>query len=70
MLQQATGLAEDGNFGDALKMYDLVLKQEPENTRALIDKGATLQNMGRNKPAINSFNRALNISPPKTLMRC
>ena len=34
MLQQAMEYVEDGNFDDALKLYDMVLKQEPENIHA------------------------------------
>ena len=29
---QAFECVEDGNFSDALKLYDLALKEEPENT--------------------------------------
>jgi tetratricopeptide (TPR) repeat protein len=63
MLAEAFEYAEDGNYSDALKLYDLALKKEPENINALIDKGATLQNMGRLKLAIRSYDKALAISP-------
>ena len=63
MLSQAYDLCEDGNFLDALKLYDLALKQEPENINALIDKGVTLQNLGRIKQAIKFYDKALFIDP-------
>ena len=48
---------------DALMLYDLVLKKEPDNVGALVDKGVTLQNMGRLKLAIRSYDKALALSP-------
>lgn len=63
MLAQAFECVEDGNFFDALKLYDLALKEEPENIRILVDKGATLQNMGKLKLAKKSYDKALEISP-------
>ena len=63
MLEQAFEYADNENFHDALRLYDLALKEEPENIGALVDKGATLQNMGRIKLAIKTFDKALAISP-------
>jgi len=63
MLGQAFEYVEDGDVSTALKLYDLILKKEPLNIRALIDKGTTLQNMGKTKLAINLYNKVLLISP-------
>ncbi len=63
MLAEAFEYAEDENYFDALRLYDLVLKKDPDNISALVDKGATLQNMGRLKLAIRSYDKALSISP-------
>ncbi len=63
MLVQAFECVEDENFSDALKLYDLALKEDPDNTNILIDKGATLQNIGKLKLAIHSYDEALKISP-------
>ena len=63
MLVQAFECVEDENYPAALKLYDLALKEEPDNTSVLIDKGATLQNMGKLKLAIHSYDKALGISP-------
>jgi tetratricopeptide (TPR) repeat protein len=63
MLIQALEHVEDGNYSDALKLYDLALREEPDNTSVLVDKGATLQNMGKLKLAIRCYDKVLNISP-------
>lgn len=63
ILAQAFEYVEDENFSDALKLYDLALKEDPDNLSILIDKGATLQNMGKLKLAINSYDKVLSISP-------
>ncbi len=63
ILVQAFECVEDENYSAALKLYDLALKEEPDNTSVLIDKGVTLQNMGKLKLAIHSYDKALDISP-------
>jgi len=63
MMAQAFECVEDENFSDALKLYDLALKEDPDNVHILIDKGATLQNIGKLKLAIRSYDKALKISP-------
>ena len=63
MMTRAFECAEDGDFSESLKLYDLALKEDPNNARILIDKGATLQNMGKIKLAIRSYDKALKISP-------
>jgi thioredoxin-like negative regulator of GroEL len=40
MLVQAFECVEDGNYSDALKLYDLAIKEEPDNASVLVDKGA------------------------------
>jgi len=63
ILIQALECVEDGNYSDALKLYDLALREEPDNTSVLVDKGATLQNMGKLKLAIRSYDKVLDIAP-------
>ena len=36
MLAEAYAFVEDENYSDALRLYDLVLKDEPENVDALV----------------------------------
>ncbi|MEK0340056.1 MAG: tetratricopeptide repeat protein, partial [Nitrosopumilus sp.] len=63
MLAEAFECVEVENYSDALKLYNSVLKKDHNNINALVDKGATLQNMGRLKLAIRSYDKALAISP-------
>ena len=63
LLTEAFECVEDGNYTAALKLYDLVLRHDHTNIRALVDKGVTLQNMGRIKSALTSYDKALSISP-------
>ena len=63
MMARAFECVESENFSDALKLYDLALKEDPDNVNVLIDKGATLQNIGKLKLAIRSYDKALEISP-------
>ena len=63
MLDEAFEFTQDENYSDALRLYDLALKKEPKNINLLVDKGATLQNMGRLKLAIRSYDKALVVSP-------
>ena len=63
LLTEAFECVEDGNYADALKLYNLVLRHDHTNIHALVDKGVTLQNMGRIKSAIISYDKALSISP-------
>ena len=37
MLEQAFEFADNENFHDALKLYDVALKKEPDNISALVD---------------------------------
>jgi len=63
ILSQAYEFAEDGNYSDALRLYDLILQEESDNINALVDKGATLQNMGKIKQAISLYDKILAIAP-------
>jgi len=59
---QANDCVDDENFLDALNFYDLILKKDSKHISALIDKGITLQNLGRIKSAIRCYDEALTIS--------
>jgi len=60
---QANNCLENEDFSESIQFYDLILKIDPKNISALIDKGTTLQILGRIKLAIQYFDKALNISP-------
>jgi len=63
LFSQANDCIDDENFSESLIFYDLILKKDSKNIHALIDKGTTLQNLGRIKSAIRSYDKALDISP-------
>ena len=63
LLDLAYECCEDGDFEEALNCYDKVLKEDPQNIVALIDKGTTLQNMGKVKNAMSLYDQALLINP-------
>ena len=48
MLEQASDLAEDQEYEEAMLVYAKVLNSDPKNIPALLDKAATLQRMGKN----------------------
>ena len=60
---RANDCVDDENFLDALKFYNMILKIDSKNVSAMMDKGTTLQNLGRIKSAIVCYDRALAISP-------
>ena len=60
---QANLCVENEDFSESLKFYDLILKIDSKNIPALIDKGTTLQILGRTKLAIRCFDKVLDISP-------
>lgn len=54
-------------YKDAIKEYDIVLKEEPRNTAALYNKGNVLMQTGSRKEAENAFWKVLEISPTHVL---
>ena len=60
---QANVCLDNEDFSESIKFYDLILKIDSNNIPALIDKGTTLQILGRIKLAIRCFDKALEISP-------
>ncbi|MGZ8897088.1 MAG: tetratricopeptide repeat protein [Halobacteriota archaeon] len=60
-------LADDkfkhGKFGEAINHYDAVLKQVPDNFRALHNKGLALFALNKFEKAIEGYDQALKIRP-------
>jgi tetratricopeptide (TPR) repeat protein len=52
-----------GYYDRAFLSYDRVLKMNPENPKALYQKGTTLQGLGRNDEALECFGNALKLDP-------
>ena len=61
LLEQAYELCEDGNYVMALEYYDIALDIEPDNSNVMVDKGVTLQNLGRFNEALQMYEKALSI---------
>ena len=60
---KANSCIDDEDFSNALPFYDSILQIDSKNVSALIDKGTTLQILGRIKLAIKCFDEVLGISP-------
>ncbi len=60
MLEQASDLAEEQEFEEAILLYDKILKKEPKNIPALLDKAVTLQRMGKNSQSFQLYEYVLN----------
>ena len=60
---QANACLEDEDFSKSIQFYNSILKIDSKNIAALIDKGTTLQILGRIKSSIRCFDKALKISP-------
>ena len=63
LLEQAHELCELGEFNQAILIYDRILKKEPNNISALIDKGITLQRLEQNESSLECLKMALSIEP-------
>ncbi len=59
LLNRAYDFCEDGEFEEAIKLYDKVLSQDSENLKAIIDKGVALQNLEDLNNALEHFEYAL-----------
>jgi tetratricopeptide (TPR) repeat protein len=60
---QANACLEDEDFSKSIQFYNSILNIDSKNISALIDKGTTLQILGRIKSSIRCFDKALDISP-------
>ncbi|RNJ79959.1 MAG: hypothetical protein D9C04_03135 [Nitrosopumilus sp. B06] len=66
MVESAYECAENQEYSRALQLYDRALALDPKNIQIIIDRGATLQNMGETKKAIDAYESALALSPVHT----
>ena len=69
LLEQAYELCEDGNYVMALEYYDIALDIEPNNPNVMVDKGVTLQNLGRFFPLLCGICPFLNLTSQITYSR-
>ncbi|MBI4999948.1 MAG: tetratricopeptide repeat protein [Euryarchaeota archaeon] len=60
---EASTLARQQKYHDALKAYDEALRVDPDNARCLFNKAVILQMMGNNGAAIECYDRVIAINP-------
>lgn len=63
LMRKAVALQQAGQFADAIKAYDKVLKASPRHLAALVNKGVALRRAGRQKEAMACFWQALSFAP-------
>ncbi len=63
LTDQADDKFKHGQFGDAVRHYDAVLKRAPNNFRALHNKGLALFALGKFEKSIECYDKALEIQP-------
>ncbi len=62
-MTKASMAARSGRYEEALKYYDEALKAQPNNIRALFNKGVMLQMLGKPGEAIKYYDKYLDINP-------
>ena len=62
-LKEAWLAVERQELQEALRLYSLVLRRDPRNLEALINRGVVLKRLGRLQEAERDLRRALEISP-------
>ncbi|MBI5779451.1 MAG: tetratricopeptide repeat protein [Planctomycetes bacterium] len=60
---EASKLYNDGKFEDALAVLDKTLELNPSYTKALVKKGAVLDDLGRHSEAIAAYKEVLKTKP-------
>lgn len=63
LLIQGVQLAKDGQYLEALKIFEKLIDEEPGNDAAWVAKGKVLTNLGRYMDAFRAFDSALKINP-------
>ncbi len=53
LLEQASELVSLEEFDEAFHIYNKILRDDPKNINALIDKGVTLQRVGKTSNRLN-----------------
>ena len=62
MLEQASDLAEDQEYEEAILLYDKILDSDQKYIPALLDKAATLQIIGQNSQSFEIYNSIWNLN--------
>ena len=59
----AAALISNGRYEEAIKYYDKILEIDPEDQKALLNKGSVLKNLERYEEAIKYYDKILEIDP-------
>ena len=63
LMEKAIDAIFDSQFEEAIEYFDKILEKDPQNTKALTNKGVALGSLGRTLEAISQFDKALEIDP-------
>ncbi|RLA95539.1 MAG: hypothetical protein DRG69_03315, partial [Deltaproteobacteria bacterium] len=63
LLREAWLAVERQELEEALRLYSLILRRDPRNLEALVNRGVVLKRLGRLQKAERDLRRALEISP-------
>jgi len=66
LLQKGINAVLDSQFEEAIIYFDKILESDPQNVKALQDKGVALGNLERHSEAIYHFDKVLEIDPNNT----
>ena len=58
-----SALITDGRFEESIKYYDKILEINPEDQRAMLNRGSVLLELERYEDSIKQYNRILEINP-------
>lgn len=63
LMESVRNLVSKGNFEGAIAVYEDILKEEPQNTTALIGMGTALASLGRVQEALDNMKDVLTLDP-------
>ena len=66
LLQKGINAVLDSQFEEAIIYFDKILESDPQNVKALQNKGVALGNLERHSEAIYHFDKVLEIDPNNT----
>ena len=61
--REAFELFEQGHYGDALQLFDRVLKLCPQDADCWVGRGDALRKLGRPREALRAYDKARKIAP-------
>ena len=61
--EEAEKYAEAGNYEEAIRCYDEIIKLDPEDSEIYYDRGNTYSNLEKYEEAIQDFKKVLELDP-------